>query len=99
MEIFGCVALAVVGAFQLWAGFDGAAHYVGPWWPVAIFVVCFAFRLTLPLAALGFLGAWVAWEWWWPWAALLMVPMLVISLPSLLADVVAWWWRVLLPKP
>ena len=98
MEIFGCVALAMLGAFQLWAAFDGAAHYLGPLGAIAIFVACFASRSTLPFFVLGLLGASLVWGWWWPWAALLMAPMLMFGLPSLLADVVAWWWRVLSAK-
>jgi hypothetical protein len=95
MEIFGCIVVAMLGAFQFWAAFDGAAHYLGALGAIAIFLACIVFRTTLPLMVLGFLGVWVVWGWWWLWAALLMAPMPMIALPSLVADVVAWWWRVL----
>ena len=98
MEIVGCVAVVVLGALQLWAAFDGAVYYLGPWFAVAVFAACFALRFTLPLMVLALLGAWVVWGWWLPWAALFVAPMLAIALPSLLADAIAFWWRVISVK-
>jgi hypothetical protein len=95
MEIFGFIALALLGVLQLWAAFDGAASFAGVWGAIATFSICLSLRYTLPLMAAGFLGAWVVWGWWWLWAALLMTPMLATATSSLLAEVIGWWWRVL----
>jgi hypothetical protein len=96
VEVFGFFAFAALSVMQLWSAFDGATGYFGVWCALALFSVCLAFRFTMPLMAAGFLGAWVEWGWWWPWAALLMTPMLATATPALLADTIVWWSRVLL---
>lgn len=86
MQAIGCLLFAAFGIAQLVAAWLGAGYALGSFWAVAIFGFCFFFRFTLPITIFSFIGAMYVWEWPW-WGALLFTfPMLLVIIPSMLAD-------------
>lgn len=72
-------ALAYVLAI-LTAGFMSLAYYFSLFGTAIIFAALLAFRWALPFAVIAFVGAWQAWGWHWPAAALFAAPLALAAL-------------------
>ena len=85
-EIFGLlfVGMLIFGAFQVYAGFVGIAHYWGGFWAFAIIALSFLFRTSLPIMIGAFLCARNVWDWNIIVSIIFVAPSLLFIVPSLI---------------
>ena len=73
---------------QIYAGFIGIQHHWGQGWAIAVVLVAFLFRFTLPLTIGAFLGALNVWGWHWLGALIFAAPglaFMALMIPGALA--------------
>jgi hypothetical protein len=89
LGVIGFIAFMAYGVMQIYAGYLGIDHHLGPIWAGVALVASLVFRFTLPITIGSFLGALNVWHWHWLGAALFAVPGLALIVPGVLATLFA----------
>ena len=84
----GCIAFAIIGVVQIYAGFIGIEHEFGHGWAIAVIILSLLLRFSLPLTIGTFLCALNIWHWNWMLSALFAAPGLIFIVPGLLALII-----------